>query len=354
MKKLLTLLAAAAVVFAACNKNYEISVDTSSIDAPAFGGVYKVKVNANDAWDAEVVGLLGASNIATVYVEPEQGNGPAEVTLTVAENLTTNPLVAVVVFHCGIAPNAVIAEIKIEQAAAQTIMNVSWGGVDYEVKKLADDNYWFTQNLRYVPEGKTVSTDPNALDNGVWYPVDYATKTLTDNADTVAKKGYLYSTEAALGVAPGTVNDANCLSFEGAQGICPPGWHIPTLDEIANQVGKVAGSKYDAKQIPGPITTAPYYATSGDALLSLANADGFNLDNKNGHVSFNASTQKVNVLNTMSYILASTAKLKDDGTFNNQFYAIMPAATKGGSCNGALFNYKGGAAVRCVKTKLAQ
>lgn len=341
MRKLFFCIAAAAALLTACNKANEIKVDTDILTVPAAGGVYKVNLTCNTKWEVDILGD------ANVTVEPDMGEGNAEVTFTFAENLAEKPVAAVITFSCGIAPNNLMAQVAANQAQ---LTSVSWGGYDYKVKKMKDGNFWFTQNLRYVPEGKTASTDPNALDNGVWYPVDYATKTLTDNADTVSKKGYLYSAEAALGVAAGTVNDNNFTTFEGARGICPEGWHIPTLDEIAHLVGRVAVSKYDLKQTPGPVADAPYWdVEKGAAQIALANADGFNIDNKNGHVSFNNSTKKVLVQNTFSYYLSSTAapKSTDPSVFNNTFYAIMPMAT--GTCNGAAITHRSGAAVRCIK-----
>lgn len=353
MRKVFFFFTAAVLTLAACTKTYEISVDPATVDAPATGGVYEISLNCNAAWTSKIDGNVN------VIVEPDFGAGSATVTLTILDNLQEGDLSGIVTFTCGPDPSK-IATVTISQPKLTT---VSWGGVEYPVKKLADGNIWFVENLRYVPEGKSVTADLTALDNGVWYPVDAKNKTLTDNADTVAKKGYLYSAEAALGLAPGTVNDANCLSYEGAQGICPPGWHLPTIDEIANLVGRVTASKYDLKQDPGPVVTAPYWSQElASSTIPLANADGFNVSYTLGCITAAATATKGTVQNTLSYILSSTAyfrftEQKPEGFFNNQFYAIYPSvapATKefGGSCNGATFNYRGGAAVRCVKTKL--
>lgn len=351
MRKLFFCIAAAAALLTACNKANEIKVDTDILTVPAEGGVYKVNLTCNTKWEVDILGD------ANVTVEPDMGEGNAEVTFTFAENLAEKPVAAVITFSCGIAPNNLMAQVAANQAQ---LTSVSWGGVDYPVKKMKDGNYWFTQNLRYVPEGKEVSLDLSAVDNGVWYPADYVTKTLTDNPDTVAKKGYLYSAEAALGLPAGTVNDENCLSYEGAQGICPPGWHIPTLDEIAHLVGRVSMSKYDLNGNPGPVSTAPYWSVEdATAKISTANADGFNISHASCFINVSATGTKGTVINTMNYILSSTAYFrftedKPEGFFNKQFYAIQPAIAGsskpyGGSCIGGTFNYRGGAFVRCIK-----
>ena len=321
-----------------------ISVDKESIEeVPVAGESYKVSVTSNYPWTVAATGTAG------VTVAPEEGAaGTTEVTVTVAENKGKEPATGTIVFTANGGGTTATAEVSVAQLAELT--EVEWGGVTYPVKKLADGNYWFTKNLRYVPEGKTVSDDLSAISNGIWYPINAATKALTNQTDTVAAKGYLYNVEAALGVAAGTVTTENCASYEGARGLCPEGWHIPTLDELANLVGRVAMSKYDLKADPGPITTAAYWdVTAGNAFMTTANADGFNMTPFDGFISVTATGTKGTVLNTMSYYISSAAYVKNDA-FNNQFFAIMANKTNG-SCTGAAMNYRSGAPVRCIMDK---
>lgn len=51
----------------------------------------------------------------------------------------------------------------------QGVPSLEYGGVTYKIVKLADDRWWMAENLRYLPAGKTPSSDP-ADGNGVWYP----------------------------------------------------------------------------------------------------------------------------------------------------------------------------------------
>ena len=319
-----------------------ISVDTTAIaDIPVAGESYKVKVNSNYAWAASTTGTT------SVTIAPESGAaGTTEVTITVAENKGKEPVAGTVVFTAAGGGTSATAEVALAQLAELT--EVEWGGVTYPVKKMKDGNYWFVKNLRYVPEGKTVSSDLTAIANGIWYPINAATKKLTNEADTVAAKGYLYNVEAALGVAAGTVTTENCLSYEGARGLCPEGWHIPTLDELANLVGRVALSKYDLNATPGPIATAAYWDTAkSNSYMTTANEDGFNITPFDGFVNVTATGTTGTVLNTMSYYISSAAYVKNDA-FNKQFFAIMANKTNG-TCNGAAMNYRSGAPVRCVK-----
>ncbi len=58
------------------------------------------------------------------------------------------------------------------------------GRVDYKTVTLKDGRTWMAENLRYVPEGKTPSSDP-AEEAGIWYPAANADKTA---APELAKK----------------------------------------------------------------------------------------------------------------------------------------------------------------------
>lgn len=365
MKKLFYLLAAAAVVLAACNKTYEISLDTTNIEAPAAGGVYTVKLNCNGAWYADIA----ETSTATVYVVPAEGNGPAEVTLTVTENLTEEPLVAVVLFSCGVAPNAAVAQVEIEQA---NLTSVSWGGVDYPVKKMKDGNYWFTQNLRYVPEGLTPAKDLKAVTAGIFYPIvvneAQTGAEFSEDEAVIGRNGYLYQAETALGLKVGdltTVEAAEAL--EGARGICPPGWHIPTIDDIIGLVGKAVS----------PIETdpaAPYYDGTNGSIVKL-NEDGFNMDAFGG-ISIQDNTKTAGTF--MGYLKAYPAKISSgmfcgstcaaasttyntsgdptSGIKNLSFYGFMPMTNKATeaeyTCNGTKVSYRIAAPVRCVKDLL--
>ena len=73
---------------------------------------------------------------------------------------------------------------------------VEWGGVKYKIVTLKDGRTWMAENLRYVPEGKTISSDPKD-GNGVWYPCNLskaADPSLTETA------GLLYSYPVMLGM----------------------------------------------------------------------------------------------------------------------------------------------------------
>lgn len=122
---------------------------------------------------------------------------------------------------------------------------VVYGDVTYHYQQYGD-NLWFTENLRYVPEGYTVSNDylnstadkaqcifypakqTGVADNKITYEPGSAA-----NTELNEKVGLLYNMYAYLQKTelPEPTDTIGHKSYKGAQGICPEGWHIPTHEE---------------------------------------------------------------------------------------------------------------------------
>ena len=103
---------------------------------------------------------------------------------------------------------------------------LSYGGVDYPTATIGG-RVWMTRNLRYLPDGAQIGT-------GIWYPCRGTAG--SNDAEYVAERGLLYSFTTALG-------GATAASGTPVQGICPPGWHVPTGAEIEQMI---ASPEYDA------------------------------------------------------------------------------------------------------------
>lgn len=245
-------------------------------------------------------------------------------------------------------------EIEIDSSGESedpTTPTIAWGGVDYKIVELKDGRTWMAENLRYVPDGKTVSSDP-ADNNGIWYPAANASKT-ADPA-LANQVGLLYDAATAFGVAEITAENAE--SFEGTQGICPDGWHIPTNAELTGLVGQNAnGTLTD--------TNAPYYdAAAKGALIPTLDEAGFNwcfagVRNQTNTTAAGSYlvTNYGDVYGAMSYVWGSTLyTVQTDDTSgalkNVQFYSFM--STYNASNNKvtvAYGNFKSGYPVRCIK-----
>lgn len=236
----------------------------------------------------------------------------------------------------------------------------------YTVAKMKDGKWWMTQNMRYVPEGITVSDDKNNVTAGMFYPLVLneagTAAEFSKDITVINRNGYLYQAETALGLKVGdltTVDAAKAL--DGAQGICPKGWHIPTINDITGLVGKAVS----------PIETnsdAPYYNGSNGSVLML-NEDYFNLE-AYGMVSIGNNTSTTGTLagrmagythlcsgfmHGSSYAGVTYKTAGDDTTpiTNLQFYGFSvmtnKAKTEDYTFNGAKVSYRIAGAVRCVR-----
>lgn len=126
-------------------------------------------------------------------------------------------------------------------------------GERYTTVTLSNGQRWMAEPMRCLPAGFTPSADPTA-DAHIWFPYELGSElsnnvtaqdaTALTDSESVKKFGYLYDACAALGGVEVTVD--NCNSFEGAQGICPKGWHIPTRDEMLLLCGSSAWGPQDA------------------------------------------------------------------------------------------------------------
>ena len=227
-----------------------------------------------------------------------------------------------------------------------------YDGVEYKTVTLADGNTWMAENLRFVPRGRTVSTDP-AEDAGIWYPAANAEKVA--NPALAETLGLLYDAATAFGVEAITLE--NAATFEGTQGICPTGWHIPTLTDMTGLVGHCANSAVIN-------TEGAYYDSTikGASLAALA-ADGWawqfasmrNKANLTGNGSFTV-TNYDGKYGVMSYLVGSSLYktfTNDDGSLKNvQYYYLMPTYNASNEkVTVAYGNFLAGASLRCVKNK---
>ena len=226
-----------------------------------------------------------------------------------------------------------------------------YDGVEYKTVTLADGNTWMAENLRFIPRGKTVSSDP-AEDAGIWYPASNAEKVADPAlAETL---GLLYDAATAFGAE---ITVENAATFEGTQGICPTGWHIPTVAEMTGLVGHCSNSAMIN-------TEGAYYdaAIKGASLTALAEA-GWNWQyasmrnkaNTAGKGSYTVTNYN-GVYGIMSYLIGSSnyqVTTNDDGSLKNvQYYYLMPTYNASNEkVTVAYGNFLAGASLRCVKNK---
>ena len=227
-----------------------------------------------------------------------------------------------------------------------------YDGVEYKTVTLADGNTWMAENLRFIPRGRTVSSDP-AEDAGIWYPAANAEKVADPAlAETL---GLLYDAATAFGADEITIENAG--TFEGCQGICPEGWHIPTATEMTGLVGHSSNSALVN-------TAAPYYDATikGASIAALAEAgwpwqfaSARNKTSTAGKGTYMVTNYN-GIYGIMSYIIGSTlhqATTNEDGSLKNvQYHYFMPLYNASNEkISVAYGNFLAGASVRCVKNK---
>lgn len=251
--------------------------------------------------------------------------------------------------------------------------DLTYEGVTYKVARLSDGSVWMAENLRYVPKGKKVSDNP-AENSGIWYPYevkDGQVVVLKDEA-SIQKYGYFYDIQTAFGE---TVTSDNMKSFEGSQGICPPGWHIPSRADWLSILGYA--QKMEGMTAEEVKKDALFYDEdiNGGSLAKM-NAAGMNidlygfrsrasmLDTAKGQYhkaslasADNCNDESLHGKPAMTYLLSSTgyrvsADAQTSAVKNMQFFGAMIMFSKqykDGRLTCGYNNIGNGCALRCVK-----
>ena len=319
-----------------------IAIGPADTTASMDGGEFKAKLVCNTEW--EVTGVAGSFEGADLG---DSGKGDHTFTLKIGANESEETLVYELTVSTKFSP--LMEAMEATYTITQGVPSLEYGGVTYKIVKLADDRWWMAENLRYLPAGKTPSSDP-ADGNGVWYP-GFLGEPATDAA-SVEKMGYLYDYATAFGVSEITASNWN--QQEGKQGICPEGWHIPTkaeLDALAgagNEAEGIAPGKYYVAEQKG----APLADLNGAGFdVVLSGAINKKTDQAEGKYASNAKDLDYN---SLGYFMGSTGyqfKLNDKtGATTAQSYSML--LTNNATYQRAQVMYGpifGGQAVRCIK-----
>ena len=229
-----------------------------------------------------------------------------------------------------------------------------YDGVNYNVVKMKDGKWWMAQNLAFIPDECSVSAADFSTNTGIWYPcVTSGNNSVAPSTDAsvIAAQGYFYSAAVAFG--------SSSLTWKGdetqakTQGICPAGWHIPTVDDMTGLIGKCNNA---AKTN----VNAPYYnATDQKTYLLDVNADGINLlpyqyvsaTPAYGKVMLNTTgVEEYRNMASMWYAWGSTGYNKTAGNAATQVYGLMISNVAASTTVAVGYlTLTFGAAVRCVR-----
>ncbi|MDR3184658.1 MAG: hypothetical protein LBT49_04550 [Prevotellaceae bacterium] len=122
-------------------------------------------------------------------------------------------------------------------------------GKRYRVKKLADGRYWMVQDLRFGSRcdkttfmGSVYDQTGSLHGSGVYY----GDCTNMMSTDTPINRGYLYDWAAAVNMPGAYYGNSSYRGCRGistvptgyqpgmCRGICPQGWHVPTVNEFTD------------------------------------------------------------------------------------------------------------------------
>ena len=249
-----------------------------------------------------------------------------------------------------------------------------YGDKKYPLVKLDDGRWWMAAPLAYVPEGKTVSSDP-VEDAGIWYTYTVDNKVAVPSTDN--KDGYLYDYPTAMGKAAADITfktqaewqEGNYRDFEGAQGICPPGWYIPTRADFLKLVGN--SNKDDTRGEDSAVDdpSAIYYvAACKGSSVKRFNEAGWNFSFLGArNKTSNTATGAYNVTVTdntkcsvpewigkpaLNQIMSSTAYKPNATGTSFQYFCMMSTFTSAymdGRLSLSYAQYLQGVEVRCIR-----
>lgn len=237
-----------------------------------------------------------------------------------------------------------------------------YDGTRYNTVTLSDGSTWMATPLSFVPAGKKVGEPSSTPDICYPYEVESGSAVAQTDPAYIAAHGYLYNASTFMGV---DITDDNHTGFEGAQGICPPGWHIPTRAEWVSLVGHAdADNLHDAVDNEDAVF---FNKEIGYADIPTMNEGGFNFVTSgmvyNGNYQkLMATADKCSVAElvggkAMSVMACSTGAqgTKSDGTTSHQMFTVQttftsPRYTRGrvAVAKTAFTSYQ---QVRCVKDK---
>jgi uncharacterized protein (TIGR02145 family) len=242
-----------------------ITFDPATVTiASGTGGQQTVGITANCGWTVE------SSDPEWCSVTPASGSLNGSVTVSVTRNVTTSlTRVATLTFTAGGTltrslsvtqegnapyhdPNTVTGTtIYFDEFSPNPALTVGAlfaltdrrDGQAYKVRLMEDSRYWMIQDLKFAlanPEGDakvtfqaTMNGSPKDAVNG--YYGDYSNLVAPSGTRPLpAGRGYFYDMTAVIQVREvfGTAT-----RFDRVQGLCPPGWHVPTAT-VADATGE--------------------------------------------------------------------------------------------------------------------
>jgi uncharacterized protein (TIGR02145 family) len=190
------------------------------------------------------------------------------------------------------------------------IKQVPYNGVTYHTV-LIGDQCWLKENMNV---GTMIDNSVDQIDNDVYEKYCY-----NDDSLNCTIYGGLYQWNEAM----------NYSAYPGVQGICPPGWHLPTTAELQTLSSAVAGDGNALKEVGQGTGAGAGTNTSGfSALLA----------------GYMQSNETFNDLGAFTGLWSSTS-------YNSTEAKYLYLYSNVGSLYVSLYGYSelGGLSVRCIQ-----
>lgn len=233
-------------------------------------------------------------------------------------------------------PKITVTDICGNTYSAVTIGNQVWMAENLRCDKYDTESEAYA-SIKTVPTSKSEVYTPyyvNASDETKWEGAAGL------SADQIKKLGYLYNWAAAVGIADGQTQTT--LFTGNRQGICPNGWHLPSLDEIQALINYIEGTKGQNTAGKHLKTTSGWSTATG----YMAGADTYGFA---GLPAGAGQGESVTLVGEYAYIWSSSIMtatgFADKFGQSLKFRYDKDNANEGGS--GCIKNL--GCSVRCVK-----
>ena len=305
-----------------------VQFSKSAFKTDYIGGEYKFTVSSNFAWEISVEGegiTVEPTSGEPVSEDDESNQQPSEtddddeedddtvgtkITVTIDEYEGDEPRI----FILNVLAHGEDSDVTDQLVITQGSPSLTIGNREYRIKKMGDGRWWMIDNLCFSNKGITIGDGIC----GVWYPCNDTALEPDETTDGIISKGLLYSDAVAFNT---NITKTTAKRQEGAQGICPAGWHIPTLAEFMALVGKCQNS-----QIPVN-TDAPYYdAARNCGSLPMLKAAGF-VGRESGYIQ-GSGAGYANGFSTQGYLasrgyVTSTYFFCSTHYSDQQWYALV-------------------------------
>jgi len=210
-----------------------------------------------------------------------------------------------------------VVDIPTTGSSCPSTPTVEYAGKTYNTVQIGTQ-CWLKENLDI---GTMIQGNEDATNNGVIEKYCYA-----NNANNCNTYGGLYQWAETVQYKNGATNTTSpSAAFSGnVQGICPTGWHIPTLAEFETLAEAVNNDGNGLKAIGQGCGYGPGTNTSGFSALLAGYRYYYNsfFTNLRDYTYFWSSTENYSDNAYYMYLIGSNSGINMDYNFNNKGFSV--------------------------------